>query len=76
MNLPRLLNSIADCRTAIRLFGLTPDEADRVVIEEFKRSLDTLYPPKQPQPIPLTPREQQEQDDERDRNQCAPNDSQ
>ncbi len=60
MNLPRVLNSIADNYTALRLAGFTPDESEGIVMRAFRDCLDTLYPQRPPKPYPLTPRQEQE----------------
>ncbi len=64
MNLPRLLNAMADCFHALRLAGFSPDDAERIVKSEFHEVLDTLYPQQQLKPYPLTPRQEQEIQDE------------
>ena len=54
MNLPRLLNTVADCYTALRLAGWSADEASRIVSEEATRAVNRL--PIRPYPTDLPER--------------------
>ncbi len=72
MNLPRVLNTVADTYTALRRAGWDADEAQRIVLRAFHESLDTLYPKQSPKPYHLTPREEQELHDEYNRYHSDP----
>ncbi len=63
MHLPRLLNSIADVYTALRMAGWSASEASKIVTEEATKAVNRLPQP-QPRSYPLTPREEQEIDNE------------
>ncbi len=52
MNLTRLLNSAADCYTALRLAGWSAEEAGRIVTEAARDAVNAIPSkpyPKQPQ---------------------------
>ncbi len=48
MNMPRILNCLADCYTALRLAGFTPDEAQRIVTQQALKAVDSI--PHRPYP--------------------------
>ncbi len=48
MNLPRLLNTIADVHAALRQAGFSQDDASRIVFEEATRAINRL--PHRPYP--------------------------
>ncbi len=54
MNLPRFLNSMADCYTALRLAGFSPDVAQRILIEAARDAVNAIptrpYPDYKDQP--------------------------
>ncbi len=51
MNLPRLCNSMWDCYAAMRLFGLTPQQASRILTDEATKAVNRL--PIRPYPTDL-----------------------
>ncbi len=54
MNLPRLLNTLADSFFALRLAGFTPDEAQRIVTEAARDAVNRL--PHRPYPAEPEPK--------------------
>ncbi len=63
MNLPRLLNSVADSFFALRLAGFAPDEAQRIVTEAARNAVNQL--PIRPYPNDTDTRGHDNADDER-----------
>lgn len=48
MNLPRVLNAVSDCYTALRLAGWSADEASRIVTEASRNVINRI--PHRPYP--------------------------